>query len=1315
MADDDVEESSSGYAHYYSDYNSLEEAAAAQEQINKSVAEEGIVLLKNEEQPNGDNALPIAKNARISVLGVAQDCLCETTGSITQSLRDAGFTNINPTLESLYLNDGLTNSSYGNETILNGTQESSIKAYSDVAVVVIARGGAGESSDRSLNTGEVDDDTYLGESQGWSHLAHQNNATEDEDETDSGIATAAAEATEEYKHELQLSDSEEYLIKLAEDNCNKVVVLYSSANQFEMYNLKNDDKIDAILSIGRLGNGGIDAVGEILSGEVNPSGKTVDEWTRDFTNDPTYANALASTYGEGAGNSGSSIASSGLVGYDYEEDIYLGYKFYETFWKEANDSNALLSTSNDGEGNPYYTESGADDWYNDNVVYPFGYGLSYADFDIEIESVTTNNNTSLAINSGASTPTSISATDLSSSVGSPASITSMTAKVKVTNKATSEYSGKETVQIYVNAPYGDKATTEKSYLTMVGFGKTDTLKPGKSQEIEITFNVQDFASWDSTAADGTGAYVLDQGTYNIYAMESSSHNDIDNENAVAAFSISDQAVLQLDDFSGNEVSNKFSAVYANDESEVATVDDVQSETTEETTAKQTNEYYSMLVGEETSMEVVMSRANFDETMPTAPTTEQMCSLTEETEALMSKYEVGDNGWTVDDEGQPWEQTSVPADWTQGDSKGIMLNDMVGVPLYENGEISSSWVTFINQLTWDEMGSLLNNGSHITGAIDSIGKLETEDENGPNYAVSDSYCWAGTPVQASTWNTELMAQFGRVVANMMLWQGRTGFYGPGCNIHRSAFSGRSPEYYSQDGILSGYIGQAIVGAETEAGINVYIKHFAVYDSAGIGTGCANISEQAMRENYLKPFEMIMQGEEGKDNGAHASMTSWNRIGAIWAGQNYNLQQGIARDEWGWTGFFVTDNTWQASGTCVDGLIRTGGNLPDGDLSSSSTQVLSGTWDASVARNYDSDGNLIAADDTTTKVEKTVYGAVLYNDEVSYTQWYCARMAVAQILYQEANSAGNFNGVTDTELTGSLTLTQGVAVTEEQSSIIPEKYTGGDYIILTNVTSGTLPEGLSIVDGILTGTPLSADSGEVVLQVLVDGWIPVELTLTINVTPFVNMEFDVSEKYTVGDSVDVYVMLDTSLKDQLASAYSSYTMSISEGALPEGLTMDSTGWISGTATTAGTYTFTVAVDTMDTSSKPSLNLENSYVSQMVSGGMGDDIDTIINFMNTYMSSMLGGMTLDYSTMVYLGWAYYPTTTYYMTYTMNIASTTSGQTGDDNNGSNGTDETPGTTEEATSSSSNGLAIAGLVVACVAVVAAAVGIVLVLLRKKS
>lgn len=1133
---------------WVTDFDSREEAWNAAEELNKEIAGEGMVLLKN------DGTLPVEKGARVSVLGVAQDNIVETSGSVTESLKNAGY-KVNPTLENFYANDS---SAYMSEAELTAAAENSMDLYSDVAVIVIGRGAAGEARDRQVDTrlninaetlsleGEVDNETYLGEDTGWEH---ENHGTD--------------EAGKAYKHELQLMNCEEELIKLAKEKCDKIVVLYSSANQFEMGNLQDDGDINAILWIGRPGDGGMDAIGEVLNGTINPSGKLVDEWTRDLTNDPTYANFRVAFYSNDIYDTTSdkvngTYTAANLFGdlpstfkyYEYEESIYLGYKYYETYWYEASQGNESPKVNG--------TTVSADEWYAHNVVYPFGYGLSYTDFSFKLEGITDNN--------GDAFGATVAAADLSSSAGSPAKIKTLTAKVAVTN--TGDVAGKEVVQAYVTMPY-TSGETEKAYLNLVGFAKTDTLAPGETQVVEVTFNVQDFASYDNTDAndDGHSGYELDAGDYTIHFMESSSHTNIAAENSEDAyeafnFEITTEASakaahLDADDFSDNAIENRFS--------------------------EENGDYYGKLLSDESSDPMVeLSRSDFDGTQPTRPEYADIengltskTALSQKAIDTINKYRFID----ADDFGKTFNGTEYYDDddyqtaydelteeqktklfgengtWTQG--AGVVgedgLYDIVLADMAGKAWDSEDWDKFLNQLTWEEFAIILNYGYHGTLAIDTIGKLETSDENGPNH-MFNNFFWAFEPMIASTWNVELAERQGMMVGNMLLMLDCTGWYGPGANIHRSAFSGRSAEYYSQDTMLSGYIGAAVVKGAQSRGVSVYVKHIGLYDQAPNSATWhgVNASEQVIRETYMPAFRMAMQ-----EGGAAAAMNEYGRIGAVYAGTNSALLTGLVRDEWGWNGFVVTDMIRNQE--TADGLIRAGGVLIDGDFAGGTHGSITYTW------GDDRNGNKELSGEW--DEEK---GCVTVNGERNDEQWYCARLAIKRYMYQLANSAGTYNGITDRALEETIDATQGTALTA--TNILADSYYQ-QHDIKTEISAGALPQGMTLTDGVLSGTPVESGTFNVTVSVTADGWIGMTVDLTIEVKSVFSVDGDVA--FETGDKADTYIVLEM----QGVNA----TMSVVEGTLPEGLTFSSDGRISGTATKAGTYTFTVAAEATDTTTQ------------------------------------------------------------------------------------------------------------------------------------
>ncbi len=485
-------------------YDTLEEAQAAAAELNIELTGEGSVLLKNQ-----SDALPLSKSSEgVTVFGYAAASLQGGSGELVAELADAGFT-VNPTL--ILEEDALT-----------ATIDT---AYDDVGVVVLRRGG-GEGQDLSVATDELADDANENVN-GWTHERLAQNS-----------------AGEDLKHYLMLTSAEIAMIEQAKAKTAKVVVLLNTSTPLEMYNLEHDAGVDAIMFIGRPGANGLKAVPKLLSGEINPSGKTVDEWYKDFSMDPTWYNSIANVQNDAGSNSyilsdGSQASSIGLHGVDYSEDIYMGYRYYETVYAEILAGNLSFDGADLSEAAPLDAQAEADLWYADNVVYPFGYGLSYSTFDISILSIS---------------ESSLDAADISSSVFDPANIKSISLIVEVTN--TGDVAGKEVVEIYAQAPY-TAGEIEKASVNLVAYAKTDLLQPGKSQKLLIEVQLQDFASYDYNDANSNGfkGFELEGGVYTLFASNTS--------HCVAAteqvsLTIVGDALLGLDDFTDNEIMNLFS-------------------------------------------------------------------------------------------------------------------------------------------------------------------------------------------------------------------------------------------------------------------------------------------------------------------------------------------------------------------------------------------------------------------------------------------------------------------------------------------------------------------------------------------------------------------------------------------------------------------------------------------------------------------------------------------------------------------------------------------------------------------------------------
>ena len=489
-------------------YDTYAEAQAAAIDLNIQLTGEGSVLLKN------DGVLPLSTSRRITVFGAAATSLQGGSGRVTTSLSDAGFT-VNPTLVT--------------ETNFNSTSDDVIKKYGDAAVVVLKRGG-GEGSDLAVATSENANDLEenIG---GWKHKR------------------LAVSGGNQKKHYQMLTATEIAMINKAKATCKAVVVILNTSSAMEMYNLEHDDDIDAIMFIGRPGANGVTAVGRLLSGAINPSGKTADIWYKDFTADPTWYNSIANTQNDGGSNSYIDVtgsAENGMHGIDYEEDIYLGYGYYESVYAEILAGRLSFTNGELKKAAPVNAKAEADAWYADSVVYPFGWGLSYTDFEVSKVRVDRESLTSAEISSGL----------LPGGGKKIADVKTVTVSAIVTN--TGRRAGKKVVEIYSEAPYDPAAGVEKLAVKLVGYTKTALLQPGESERVKVTVNLQDMAYYSaSTPHDGVkGAYVLDAGDYYLYAADSS--HCYGDYSIAAKVVIQGDAILALDDYSDNLIQNLFS-------------------------------------------------------------------------------------------------------------------------------------------------------------------------------------------------------------------------------------------------------------------------------------------------------------------------------------------------------------------------------------------------------------------------------------------------------------------------------------------------------------------------------------------------------------------------------------------------------------------------------------------------------------------------------------------------------------------------------------------------------------------------------------
>ena len=771
-------------------------------ELAKEVQSEAITMLKND-----DSNLPLS-NKKVNVFGwgstnpvyggTGSGSMSDQydTVSLLDGMKEAGL-ETNADLSKLYTDyraDRPVVAMWSQDWTLpevpagqySDSLISDAKSFSDEAVVVITRVG-GEGADLPTNM-KAETITYK-------------NNSKDYDDFQDG------------EHFLQLSKTERDMIDLVTKNFDKVTLVYNGANAFQFDFLSNYPQIKSVLWCPPAGQTGFSALGDVLAGETNPSGKTSDTFVKDLTKTPVFNN----TDGAAAASS-SSVGADGAFIYDnvddlaakytgftgqettvlpsfvnYVEGIYVGYKFYETAADEG-----LIN-------------------YDDTVIYPFGYGLSYTSFEQKMGDVFHKDG-------------------------------KVTFDVTVTN--TGDTAGKDVVEVYYNPPYTDGGI-EKASKNLVAFEKTGKLEPGASETVKIEFDDDDMASYDNKDAK---AWVLEKGDYAI-SIQSDSHHVIDSKRINVA-----------DTITYDSESNTH-----NDDQTVAT------------------NQFDYAAGDVTYLSRANHFANYTEATA-APTN---FSMSDEVKAAFT------NNGNYDPTKYDDDSDEMP---TTGAKNGLRLADMYGKD-YDDAD----WEKLLDQLTFDDMDNLIANGGYGTPAVSSVGKIQLTDADGPaslnnNFTGVGFIGFPASTAFACTWNKDLAKQFGEMIGDMAHDMHVAGWYAPAMNIHRGAFSGRTFEYSSEDSLLSGVMASHEIAGAKEKGVYSFMKHFALNDQETNRTNmvCTWADEQAIREIYLKPFEMSV-----KEGGAQAVMSSFNYIGYTYAGASNNLLNTVLRDEWGFKGFVLTD--------------------------------------------------------------------------------------------------------------------------------------------------------------------------------------------------------------------------------------------------------------------------------------------------------------------------------------------------------------------------------------------------------------------------
>lgn len=845
---------------YKSDYSSTTELLDSIEDLGERMSEEGTVLLKNE-----NNALPLSKDEtqKLSLLGFSSyypvqggdmgSSLSVNKGTdadtvdFVEALNAKGF-GINEDLQKLYKS---LEADFKTEVNMWGN----IMEYYHITAP--ATDGVFASKEPSQEKMDSVDDKWKDSMDDYNVMLVTIGRSSTENGTYlPGVDGVDASQDLNQTDPLGLSDDERDLINAAveakENNGGKVIVMLNNANAMEIDEIKNNDGVDAIMEIGFPGGYGFYGVADILSGEANPSGHLTDTYAVTNANSPAAQNF-------GNYEWTNADPSVNINAEEVEaEDIYAGYKYYETRYADT-----VL-----GQGNADATvgSSTGKAWnYDDEVSYPFGYGLSYTTFEQTLKSVDV---------------------DLANRT--------VTAEVDVKN--TGDVAGKDVVQLYTSVPYTDydvENKVEKSAVQLLDYEKTDMIEPGESQTVTITADAQDMASWDSSCeneAGTTGNWILDNGTY-YFTVGNGAHEAVNNVLAAQDQDVEGNKdnvqTWELGDFDSSSFAVTLNGTPVENQLQDADLNNWLEDTV-----------------------TYLSRNDWEGTWP-----ETYKDLTA-TDEMIS---------TMADDYSDIEANGDPSSVTFGADNGMTLANMKGV----EDITDERWSTLMDQLTLEECLIRTGLGGTSTKVIESITSPEAIQNDGPNgfnsyplgqYANSDASTgdpcviaeddpnrdykmgvMANETVIGQTFSKQLAAEWGKAVGNYSLWANTAIWWGVGTNLHRTPYNARNHEYFSEDAVLTAGQGAAIIKAGHDYGVLIAPKHLAFNDTEINRTGIAEfMTEQAARENELRGTQSCIE-----DANALAVMTTYNRVGCVTSNAHTGLLLNILHKEWGFKGLMSED--------------------------------------------------------------------------------------------------------------------------------------------------------------------------------------------------------------------------------------------------------------------------------------------------------------------------------------------------------------------------------------------------------------------------
>ena len=818
-------------------------------ELSMNLATQGMVLLEN-----NNNVLPMASSGNVALFG---------GGAVKTVKGGTGSGDVNQrSVTSVW--DGFKNAGY------NVTSESwlnEFEAYYDEETGGSSGGlwGSPKVEDTLISDAQIEEAKQDGTTTAVYVIARN-----------SGEFADRLDAEGDY----QLWGNEEENLKKVAANFDNVIVVLNVGGIIDTKFFHEIEGLDSLLLMSQAGMRGGDAVVKVLNGEVTPSGKLTDTWAVNYED---YSSS------EGFGANDENVTQE-----DYTDDIYVGYRYFDTF--------------------------------NVTPAYEFGYGLSYTDFNIDVKDVTVDEE-------------------------------NVTVDVRVTNVG-EKYAGKEVVEVYFSAPDG---ALEKPYQELATYGKTDTLAPGESQELTLSYATTEMSSYYEDYA----SYIMEDGDYVVRVGNSSRNTSvaavIGLDSNVFTEQLSNQMVQDEEiDTLSNEGATPYT--YEGEAEEIAKAERFELDANAIETVNNASEYDDesviSYVYEGSDYTVVDQEANprytkapsgnnttpsqliepYEETIQYVEKTKENPTLldvyqgTVTMEELLASLSVEEMSYIV--EGLGWGGGSEPV-------VGAQANSVKGAA----GETTSRYY---------ETRAIPN--TVLADGPAGIRITQSYTENGTTYY---QYCTAfpiGTLI-AQSWDKDVAKQFGEAIGEEMLEMGVTMWLAPGMNIHRNPLCGRNFEYYSEDPLVAGVTAASTtLGVQSNEGIGVTIKHYAGNNQENNRNAVNNtITERALREIYLKGFEIAV-----KTANPMAIMTSYNLNNSMPAADDYDLCTDIPRGEWGFNGLIMTDwgggqstpvNSMHAGndlimpgGSSASIAEATGVTLPLGDLQKATRNVLNVIMDS-----------------------------------------------------------------------------------------------------------------------------------------------------------------------------------------------------------------------------------------------------------------------------------------------------------------------------------------------------------------------------------